>query len=209
VVALTVAGGAGGGSKAWGQPGLVEIVPTFKPPVLFSSGGGYPFGVAAGDVTGAGGPEPDGFPEVAIVNGDGRGNFTYDCGDNENPGLDTYDFDPPGGGGEPLPPIWNGIALGHLNGGTKPDLVATVPADLTSRAWILLGKGDGRFQYNAGDPKYRLPLDDGNGPDFSKLSIQVVCADLNQDGFDDIITTNHGSHTITVLINSTLIVGGP
>ncbi|HRQ73899.1 MAG TPA: hypothetical protein PLU35_12815 [Phycisphaerales bacterium] len=147
--------------------------------------------------------------QVRILHGDGRGNFIYDCGDNENPGLDTDDFDPPGGGGDPLPPVWNGIAVGHLNGGTKPDLVVTVPADLTSRAWILLGKGDGRFQYNAGDPKYRLPLDDGNGSDFSKLSIQVVCADLNQDGFDDIITSNHRSHTISVLINSTLIVGGP
>ncbi len=33
--------------------------------------------------------------------------------------------------------------------------------------------------------------------------------DPAQSGFDDIVTTNHRSHTISVLINSTLIVGGP
>ena len=65
MVALAVAGGVGAGERAWGQG---ELLPIFKPPVTFVSGGGYPFGLAAGDVTGPNN-QPDGFPDLAIVNG--------------------------------------------------------------------------------------------------------------------------------------------
>jgi len=36
----------------------------------------------------------------------------------------------------------------------------------------------------------------------------VLIVDLNQDGFDDIVTTNHYSDNISVLINDMFVVPG-
>ncbi|MCL4740836.1 MAG: VCBS repeat-containing protein [Phycisphaerales bacterium] len=133
---------------------------------------------------------------VQILHGDGRGNFAFDCSDDM---LDTYDL---AGGGAPVTGLLHGIAVGNLNLGTRPDIVVTRPGDPTSQVSILLGKGDGRFQYASGIGGYHKSLDIGSAP-FSAKAIQVICADLNQDGRDDIVTANHDSHSISVLINST------
>ncbi len=137
---------------------------------------------------------------IQVLHGDGRGNFSFDCSQDE---LDTYYLSPP-----PLPfvPAWDGIAVGQLNLGTKPDLVVTRPSKNTSAITFLLGRGDGAFQYVAGNPSYHKALDTGNGPDYSKMAIQVICADLNQDGLDDVITANHESHNVTVLINAMVVI---
>ena len=96
--------------------------------------------------------------------------------------------------------------MGQLNLGAKPDLVVTRPNKNTSAITILLGKGDGHLQYVPGNPNYHKALDDGSGPDYSKMAIQVICADLNQDGLDDVVTANHESHNVTVPINAMVVI---
>lgn len=106
----------------------------------------------------------------------------------------------------------------HLNGGTKPDL-ATV-AWSTSKAFILLGKGNGKLQYSATDARYNLPLQSGTETGFPPGKITI--ADMDQDGFGDLVVTGNGTvdtiddgfdtHTsvVVVLINKfELTTGGP
>ncbi|HRQ74216.1 MAG TPA: hypothetical protein PLU35_14420 [Phycisphaerales bacterium] len=138
---------------------------------------------------------------VQILHSDGRGKFTFDCSQDM---LDTYELLP---GGEPIANAFQGITVGHINLGTKPDVIVTRPANGTGQISFLLGKGDGRFQYVPGNPAYHKSLDPGTGPR-SGMAIQVICVDLNQDGLDDIVTTNHASDSVSVLINSTVLPPG-
>lgn len=97
--------------------------------------------------------------------------------------------------------------MANINLGTKPDIIVTRPSNPTSQISFMLGKGDGTFQYVAGNPAYHKTLDPGTTPR-SGMAIQVICADLNQDGLADIITTNHDSDSVSVLINATVIGPG-
>ncbi|HRQ74004.1 MAG TPA: VCBS repeat-containing protein [Phycisphaerales bacterium] len=138
---------------------------------------------------------------VQILHSDGRGKFTFDCSQDM---LDTYELNP---GGEPIFNAFHGITVANINLGTKPDIIVTRPSYPTSQITFMLGKGDGRFQYVAGNPAYHKTLDPGTSPR-SGMAIQVICADLNQDGLEDIVTANHDSDSVSILINSTVINPG-
>jgi len=71
----------------------------------------------------------------------------------------------------------NGLTAGDFNRDGIPDLIANLDSYPQSALSILLGKGDGTF-----NPPSPLPLDN-NVPD------QVVVADFNADGVDDLAVT--------------------
>ncbi len=139
-----------------------------------------------------------------VLHGNVNGTFNFDC---TTPfSTDVYDDTATAAclPGLPMVANWRGVALGSLNGGTKPDLVTTLPHNANeSYVTLLLGNGDGTFQYVRTDCRYHVQV---NGT----RSIQAVCADLTQSGFDDIIVANHDApvgqpHTISVLINKMTI----
>lgn len=145
----------------------------------------------------------DGF--LYVLQGNANGAFNIDCGSEPN---DRY-FD--GSGGGPFTFLPRGLAVGQLNGGTKPDVVVAPgdPAAVGSEIIMLLGKGSGDLAYSSTNSAYHIAL----GPTADR-PLRVVLADLNQDGFDDIITSNHGDAqgdpgTITVLINKLVVSTTP
>lgn len=144
---------------------------------------------------------------VYILHGNSQGNFNLDCSMPSS--SDVYKvIKSQCLASEPPVSIRGGLAVGHLNGGTKPDLVATVPSnDNSSYVTMFLGKGDGTFQIDYCDPRHFVTVGAWH-------PIQVLCVDLNQDGFDDIVTANYAApitdpHTISVLINKMLVIGEP
>ena len=84
------------------------------------------------------------FGEVHIYHGDGDAEFGHECGNEPN---DIY-LDGGCCGGAPTFFPYD-IASGQLNGGTKADLVFGIPSGgYTAYVWLLLGKGDGSFQFS-------------------------------------------------------------
>ncbi len=139
-----------------------------------------------------------------MLHGDGNGGFNVNCGGEPN---DVY-LD---GGGAPLTFIPTGVAIGTLNGGTKPDLavVRGHTASEGARVTILLGNGDGTLQFVNSDPDYHPALGA-----LADRPFRVVITDLDQDGFGDIVTSNHGDSpndvgTISVLINKFMVSTTP
>jgi hypothetical protein len=124
-----------------------------------------------------------------VLHGDADAGFGYDCSGTEPD--DVYLED-----GAPYLFTPRGVAVGHLNGGTKPDIVAARGGDSVT---FLLGRGDGTFQYDHLDAKYSPSLGS------VERALRVIVADMDQDGFGDIVTSNHGTvndiGTISVLIN--------
>lgn len=143
---------------------------------------------------------------VYVYHSNGGGGFGHNCDPNDEPN-DIY-FDGTCCGGS-LPVYPYDIAVGHLNGGTKPDLVFSGPFSSYSYAyaWVLLGEGRGGFQWSDSDSDYQVPLDDGSGD--VEYPVRVIIADMDQDGFGDVLTTNHGSDytegTMSVVINALTI----
>lgn len=132
---------------------------------------------------------------VDILHGTLGGGFTYDCSQDLS---DRYRVNP-----NNAALCW-GIDSGHLNGGVKPDVaVALYNANEVS---IILGKGDGTFQ-SPPDDGYHFNMDP-SGPDDADGSIMVKIADLDQDGFGDLVTSNHYSDNISVRINKMVVAGG-
>ncbi len=139
---------------------------------------------------------------VMVQRGNGLGGFTQDC---NQYGPDIYHLSPPGGA--PLRAFRpRDITSGHLNGGVKPDLVATLNAyggiqdPHPDYVAILTGKGDGTFQHTAASTQYYKAVPAGSTP------VKVIIADLTRDGFGDIITSNHESNSISVLVNMMLVI---
>ncbi len=129
-----------------------------------------------------------------VLHGTRTGAFSHDCQ------ADVYPLHTNCVAG----PAYRGLAIGNLNGGTRPDLVVTDPTNPGGVMW-LLGKADGSFQFLKDHALYSESI---NG----WMPMQVLCADLDQDGFDDIITSNHEVNnpntdpfTISVLLNATNI----
>ncbi len=144
--------------------------------------------------------------QVHIYHGDGDADFGHNCDPEDEPNDVYFDGGCCGASNVFYP---YDIASGHLNGDTKPDLVFTVPsAGVNAHAWMLLGKGDGKFQLVDNSSTYWVPLDDGSGDVDSP--IRVVIADMDQDGFGDVVTSNHGStaldHSVSVAINGLSIL---
>lgn len=130
---------------------------------------------------------------VQVLHGNGLGNFTAQCGE-YSPDRYTLNF----GAAPPFVPP-PGITSGHLNGGTRSDIVVA----FGNKLYFLLGKGDGTFQYN-GAAQYSVNLPSG------ALAVQALVSDLDQDGFGDLISANHDEHNISVFINQfELVIIGP
>ncbi|MCC7388032.1 MAG: hypothetical protein IT431_04605 [Phycisphaerales bacterium] len=69
---------------------------------------------------------------------------------------------------------------------------------------MLLGEGNGQLEWSDTDSDYEVPLDDGSGD--VEYPVRIIIADMDQDGFGDVLTANHGSSylegTISVVINA-------
>lgn len=131
---------------------------------------------------------------VDVFHGDGFGGFGHTCT------IDRYQVHPNSG------ELVDGVATGHLNGGTRTDIVAAIAT--TNEVAILLGRGNGSFQRPSADSGYRFSV---LHPDFLSIGWrprQVIVVDLDLDGFGDIVATcegdasNHFSNPrLSVLIN--------
>ncbi len=153
-----------------------------------------------------------------ILRGNSRGQFAYDCDINPNDpfsspsayfltGSGCY---PCGAQTETL--FTGGIATGHLNGGTKPDIAASACA---SHVAILLGKGDGTMQFDCPNGAYYPTIDPPGANVSAAVVIRLLIVDMNQDGFGDIVTVNNdvGGPTgqapyVSVLLNQLSVGGG-
>ncbi len=138
---------------------------------------------------------------VLVQHGDGLGGFTQNCDPYTSP--DAYLLSPPNG--QPLRTfVPRDITSGHLNGGVKPDLVATMNlyGSETDPDYValLMGKGDGTFQHVSGSTQYYKAVPNGSWP------VKVLVADLTRDGFGDIIMSNHNSNSVSVLVNMMLVI---
>lgn len=138
---------------------------------------------------------------VYVYHSNSSGSFNHNCDPEDEPN-DIY-FDE-GCCGSSLFFYPYDIASGHLNGGTKIDLAFSGPGTI---AWALLGDGSGGFEFAENDSDYEVPLDDGS--DDVEFPVRIIIADMDQDGFGDILTANHGTTayegTMSVVINSLTI----
>ncbi len=123
---------------------------------------------------------------VDIFLGHGNGTYTSYC--------DDPDLRIPVGPGF----CW-GIEGGHLNGDSKADLAVTLLD--SDQVHVLVGNGDGTFPVDE-----RFSVVPQNAVAFTP--IMVIIADLDQDGIKDIVTTNHNTDNISVLINDLVVVPG-
>jgi hypothetical protein len=154
--------------------------------------------------------------DLALVTADGvlgiyRSNANLSGGDfghNGDPNDEPNDVYLETGGGGPTIFYPNDVDAGHLNGGTKLDLVVTTNSSSggpggSAFLFMLLGRGDGTFQIVETSNDYRIFIDDGSGR--AHYPVRVRLADLNQDGFDDVVTANHGddalSGSMSVVLN--------
>ena len=164
---------------------------TFNTPVTFPVGIG-PDVVAVGDVNGDGfadivtanfgfydvatHSEHYGNNDVSVLLGNGSGGFTAASGSPVSVGANTHPF---------------AVAVADLNGDGFGDIV--VGNYSTSTVTVLKSNGNGTF--TALTP---VALPAGAGPSY------VVTGDFNRDGKTDIITSNFGTGTVTVLLGDGL-----
>jgi Ca2+-binding RTX toxin-like protein len=138
------------------------------------NGGDVPISVAIGDLNGDARPDlvtaNYRSKSVSVLLGDGAGGFAAAT----NVGLN--------GGEEPA-----SVAIGDLNGDTRPDLVtANFASDNVS---VLLGDGFGGFAAAT-----NVGLNGGDGP------FSVAIGDLNGDARADLVTANFNSDNVSVLL---------
>jgi len=91
-----------------------------------------------------------------------------------------------------------GVAVGKINADTKNDFVVAMGQDAPCSPGggiaVFVGYGDGTFR----EPPYLFCVDPGNNPKPRFVKI----ADMDQDGFNDVVTSNNGTDNISVLINA-------
>lgn len=139
--------------------------------------------------------------ELRVYYGNGFGAFSHDCDPStDNPPGDWYTLSPPEGciAAE----VIAGIAAGKLNTGNQLDLAVTRPT--CGEVAILLGIGpgsthSGKFQFDVSDTDYFLSVSPSGGG--AQVPVRVIIADVDGDEVDDIVTVNHDSRNISVLIN--------
>jgi hypothetical protein len=138
---------------------------------------GAPTTIAIGDLN------LDGKQDLAVVNGSaqsvtillGKGNGTF-----------TKLTSQPATGVEPL-----SIAIGDFNGDGNPDLVVSNQNDgypNPGTVTVMLGNGKGAFRSIAASPRT------GSIPD------TILVADFNGDGKPDLLTSNAGGNTVSLLL---------
>jgi hypothetical protein len=136
--------------------------------------GGLPWSEAVGDFNG------DGIADLAVANnntntvaillGDGSGNFTPAPGSPAAVGSQPY-----------------GVAVGDFNGDGIQDLAVTNYNGHS--VTILLGDGTGRFT-----PALGSPVSVGNNP------ISAAVGDFNGDGIQDLAVSNNNSNNVSILL---------
>jgi uncharacterized protein YuzB (UPF0349 family) len=149
---------------------------TFQSPVIYDTGASSPTTVAIGDVNN------DGKPDLLVVNGNGTVGVLLGNGDGTFQTAVT--FLAAGGG------LW----LADLNGDGNLDVVETIGCGDGNRCSygllaVLLGNGDGGFQsavtFQSGGAK----------------ASAVAIADLNDDGWPDVVVVNTNG-SVGVLLNN-------
>jgi len=151
---------------------------TFKTPVVYSSGGYFPYAVAIADVNG------DGKPDVLVVNicadntcgTDGTVGVLLGNGDGTFQPAVVYDS----GGAFAM-----SVAVADVNGDGKPDLVVAYQGcfncQTNPNVGVLLGNGDGTFQTS-------VPYET-----VGYFATSVAVADVNGDGKPDLLVVNECS----------------
>lgn len=134
--------------------------------------------IASGDIN------RDGFEDVValepdtsrldLLMADGQGGFS----------LTTQDYPDIG--------AMSSVALADVDGDGWLDVIISDQADGAAGVRVLHNQQDGSF---AADVSYPTRTDAGPGP------VSVTAADVNGDGFQDLITANGASGTLSVLIN--------
>ncbi len=138
---------------------------------------GAPTAIAIGDLN------RDGKQDLAVVNGSAQ-SVTILLG--EGNGTFTKLASQPATGVEPL-----SIAIGDFNGDGNPDLAVSNQNDgypNPGTVTVLLGNGRGAFRSTAVSPQT------GSIPD------TILVADFNGDGKPDLLTSNAGSNTVSLLL---------
>ncbi|MGW6412828.1 FG-GAP repeat domain-containing protein [Streptomyces vinaceus] len=144
----------------------------FGPATIYAAGGPS-FSVAVGDLNG------DGRPDLTTVNDSLAGTVSVLLGNGDgtfNPAT-TY----PTGGGRA-----RSVAVGDLNGDSKPDLTTATSSGTVS---VLLGNGDGTFSPPASYPTGSFPVSGALG-------------DVNGDNKLDFITANGSANSVSVLLGN-------
>jgi hypothetical protein len=164
---------------------------SFRPAVVYDSGGDWPYSVALADLNG------DGRLDIAVANcgpidsngcGSGMVGVLMNKG---NGGFQPAVLYPSGGVAA------TGIFAADVNGDSKPDLLVanycgtgTIYTCNLGAVGVLLGNGDGTFQpavaYSSG----------------GDLPVALSSADINGDGYLDIIATNSGSADVGILLGN-------
>lgn len=136
--------------------------------------------IATGDMDGDGIPdivtlEPD-VSQVDIVTVDAEGNFTL------APVQSFTDI-----------PAMTSIAIADVNGDGSNDVIISDGSGSAAGVRVLFNDGHGNL---SADISYPSEATAGNGP------VSVTAADVNGDGFPDLITANGSDGTVSVLINN-------
>ena len=147
----------------------------FGAPTKFSAGE-YPYGLATGDFNGD--EKSDlavgnfGSDKISILLGTGRGSFG--AATNFNAGTRPAT-----------------IAVGDFNNDNKSDLAVTNNGH--NKVSILLGNGTGSF---GAATNFGVAAKEETDP------YLIAVGDFNADGKTDLVTTNYGSNSVSVLLNS-------
>jgi hypothetical protein len=120
----------------------------------------------------------DGNLDVAVANLDGRVSVLFGAGDGSFGGPAVY---------AGPPPMTNCVYATTLRMLALADLATAASSE--NSVYVLLNNGDGTFRPDA---FYAV----GENP------TSLIAADLNGDGFADVVASNTGSNSISVLINA-------
>jgi len=151
-------------------------------------------------------PAGDGAKSVAVADFNGDGHLDLVTANYRSEGVSVLLGEGDGtfqtqqqysAGGGPL--VLDGpqsVEVADLNGDTFPDLIT---ANMTSKdVSVLLNKGDGTFL----EQRRFLVTEGINAPLSSDGPVAVTSADLNDDGYIDLITANWFSADVSVLLNN-------